>query len=196
MAMRQLLLVIALVFAHNAFAGDYEDGRDAAKRGDHATAFSKFRSSALQGNAIAQTLVGMMYNEGKGVAQDYKEAVRWWLLAASQGNSTAQYSLGDVYEEGKGVAQDNKEAVRWYQLAAQQGNAKAQHNLGRMYGLGQGVLQDYVRAHMWFNIAAVNGEKSSVKNRDVMASHMTPQQIEQAQRMARECMASNFTKCD
>jgi TPR repeat protein len=195
MRTKSLLLILALLFANTAWSGDYEDGRDAAKRGDHSTAFVKFRSAALQGNAIAQTLVGMMYNEGKGVAQDYKEAVRWWLMAASQGNSTAQYNLGDMYEEGKGIEQDYKEAVRWYRLAAQQGHSNAQHNLGIMYGLGQGVLQDYVRAHMWFNIAAVNGI-SSVKNRDTMASKMTPQQIEQAQRMARECMASNFTKCD
>jgi hypothetical protein len=49
---------------------------------------------------------------------------------------------------------------------------------------------------MWFNIAAVGGDKDSVKNRDIVASKMTPQQIEQAQRMARECMNSNFKKCD
>jgi hypothetical protein len=49
---------------------------------------------------------------------------------------------------------------------------------------------------MWFNLAAVNGDKNSVKGRDLVASEMKPQQIEQAQRMARECMASNFTKCD
>jgi len=49
---------------------------------------------------------------------------------------------------------------------------------------------------MWFNIAAVGGNKDSVKNRDITASKMTAQQIEQAQRMARECMSSNFTKCD
>jgi TPR repeat protein len=73
---------------------------------------------------------------------------------------------------------------------------KAQTNLGFMYGNGQGALEDYVRAHMWFNIAAINGDKDSVKNRNVAASKMTPKQIEQAQRMARECMASNFTKCD
>jgi hypothetical protein len=49
---------------------------------------------------------------------------------------------------------------------------------------------------MWSNIAAVSGDKDRVTNRDLAASKMTAQQIEQAQRMARECMASNFTKCD
>ncbi|NCX62196.1 MAG: sel1 repeat family protein, partial [Betaproteobacteria bacterium] len=91
-----------------------------------------------------------------------------------------------MFDDGKGVAQDYKEAVRWYQLAAKQGNAEAQNNLGVMYGLGQGVLQDYTRAHMWLNIAAITGKKNSVEGRDLTASKMTAQQIEQAQRMARE----------
>jgi len=194
--MRRLLIVIALLFAHTAVSGDYEDGWAAYEQKDYATAFSKFRSAAQLGNAAAQALVGMMYSEGLGVAQDYKEAVRWWLLAAKQGNSTAQYNLGNMYRNGHDIAQDYKEAVRWYRLAAQQGLTEAQHNLGFMYGNGQGVLQDHTRAHMWSNIAAINGDKGSVKNRDIVASKMSPQQIEQAQRMARECMASNFKKCD
>ncbi len=81
-------------------------------------------------------------------------------------------------------------------MAALQGFDHAQRDLGAMYWNGQGIAQDNVRAHMWFNIAAINGDKDSVKNRDIAARKMSPQQIEQAQRMARECMASNFTKCD
>jgi TPR repeat protein len=65
-----------------------------------------------------------------------------------------------------------------------------------MYYEGKGVLQDYVRAHMWFNIVAVWGDSESTKNRETTASRMTAQQLEQAQRMARECMNSNFKKCD
>ena len=193
---RLLIIVVALIFAHKAWGGDFEDGMAAAERKDYATAFEKFRSAAMNGNRDAQTFVGMMYNEGKGVAQDYKEAVRWYRLAAQQGDATAQLSLALKYDKGEGVAQDYKEAVRWYRLAAQQDVAQAQHNLGVMYAKGEGITQDYVRAHMWFNIAAINGGKESVKNRDIVARKMTPQQIEQAQRMARECMASNFKKCD
>jgi len=81
-------------------------------------------------------------------------------------------------------------------LAAQQGRVSAQHNLGLMYANGTGALQDNTRAHMWFNLAAVGGDSRSAKNRDIMASRMTAQQVELAQRMARECMNSNFKKCD
>jgi TPR repeat protein len=65
-----------------------------------------------------------------------------------------------------------------------------------MYTLGQGVLQDYVKAHMWSNIAAANGETKGPKNRDIVAAKMTPQQIERAQQMARDCVARNYKRCN
>jgi TPR repeat protein len=151
---------------------------------------------AEQGNSAAQYNIGLMYYEGKGVAQDYKEAVRWYRLAALQGYAMAQLNLGGMYDAGKGVAQDYKEAVRFYSLSAKQNNYRAQYNLGVMYYEGTGVLQDYFRSHMWFNIGAVGGFSDSAKARDTLARMMTAQQIEQAQRMARECMNSNFKNCD
>jgi TPR repeat protein len=128
--------------------------------------------------------------------KDYATALVKFRSAAQQGIAIAQYNLGQMYNQGIGIAQDYKEAVHWYKLAAEQGLAQAQHNLGYMYSNGQGIIQNYVRAHMWYNIAAANGVKLSAENRGIVASKMTPQQVEQAQRMARECMASNFTKCD
>jgi TPR repeat protein len=65
-----------------------------------------------------------------------------------------------------------------------------------MYYQGKGVLQDYVRAHLWFNIAAVGGDSDSTRSRDTTASKMTPQQIAEAQKLARECQARNLKNCD
>jgi TPR repeat protein len=86
--------------------------------------------------------------------------------------------------------------VRWYKLAAAQGNAKAQFNLGISYAKGEGVAQDYLRAHMWLNLAAIGGDADAVKSRDITARKMTPQQIAEAQKLARECQARNFKNCD
>jgi TPR repeat protein len=197
MIMRVVLsILVAILFTHTALAGDFEDGVDAYGRQDYATALAKFRTAAERGNAKAQTSLGWMYRKGHGVAQDYTEAVRWYQLAAQQGEANAQFNLGGMYDLGQGVAQDDKEAVRWYQLAAKQGYADAQNSLGLMFGDGQGVAQDYVRAHMWLSIGAVGGDSRSAKNRDIMARKMTPQQIAEAQRMARECQARNFKNCD
>ena len=91
-----------------------------------------------------------------------------------------------MYGEGLGVPQDYAEAVRWYRMAAEQGHTGAQSNLGVMYAKGEGVPQDDVLAHMWFNLAAAAGEQNASKNRDRIANLMSPGQIAEAQRMARE----------
>jgi TPR repeat protein len=76
--------------------------------------------------------------------------------------------------------------VHWYRKSAEQDHAIAQNNLGAMYEKGQGVPQDYVHAHKWWNLAAAKGHKASRKNRDIIAKQMTPQQIAEAQRLARD----------
>jgi len=96
-----------------------------------------------------------------------------------------------MYANGWGVPQDFAEAVKWYRLAANQGTAKAQAILGAMYADGQGVPQDYVQAHMWLNLAAAQGLEGAGKARDDIAGIMTPSQIEEAQRLAREWLAAH-----
>jgi TPR repeat protein len=74
--------------------------------------------------------------------------------------------------------------VSWYRKAADQGDAMAQNNLGVAYYDGTGVAQDYVQAHKWWNLSAASGNADAVKNRDIVASKMTPAQIAEAQRLA------------
>ena len=171
----------------------------AVHRGDHATALKLWRPLAVQGDARAQYVLGVMFANGHGVAKDRREAAKWYRLSAEQGNSSAQNNLGENYRDGHGVVQDFKEALKWYRLSAEQGDATAQNNLGAMYGDGQGVAQDYVRAHMWLNLAAasLSGEsaKTPTNNRNKLAAKMTPAQIERAQEMARKCQESKFKDC-
>ena len=91
-----------------------------------------------------------------------------------------------MYDDGQGVPQDYAEAVKWYRLAAEQGLPRAQLSLGVMYFEGHGVPLDYVRAHMWFNLSAAQGMSLAPKNRDIVAKRMTPAQIAEAQKLARE----------
>lgn len=69
---------------------------------------------------------------------------------------------------------------------AEQGDPDAQALLGHMYANGQGVLQDYVEAHKWFNLAAAQGSSGAREARDRIEKRMTPQQLAQAQQLARE----------
>jgi hypothetical protein len=126
-----------------------------------------------------------MYDNGQGVPQGYKEALKWWRLAAEQEVAEAQVNLGLMYAKGQGVPQDYKEAVKWYRLAAEQENVDAQFNFGFMYIEGEGVPQDYVIAHMWWNVAGSNGKERASKNRKQVETEMSPSQVEKAQEMAR-----------
>ena len=117
---------------------------------------------------------------------DYTTAFQLWRPLAAQGDAVAQYNLGIMYDNGFGVPQDYAEALKWYRLAAAQGLDSVQSNLGVMYRLGQGVPQDQVLAHMWFNLATAQGNKNARKNRDIAASLMTREQIDKAQKLARE----------
>jgi len=73
---------------------------------------------AEQGDVDSQFHVGVMYDNGQGVPQDYQEAIRWYLAAAEQGDAGAQNSLGVRYQRGQGVPQDYIQAHMWYNLAA------------------------------------------------------------------------------
>jgi len=153
------------------------------------------RTRAEQGNADAQSNLGVMYATGEGVLQDDAEAVRWFRVAADQGHMGAQFYLGVMYTQGLGVPQDFVEAVRLYRLAAEQGYALAQFNLGVLYATGEGVQQDDVQAHLWFNLAASRetGEarERAVNNRDRTAGQMTPDDLSEAQRLASEWDAAH-----
>ena len=148
------------------------------------------RAAAEVGNALAQNNLGVMYAQGDGVPQDYTEAVKWYWRAAEQRNAYAQNNLGVMSRDGSGVPQDDTEAVRWFRRAAEQRDAIAQNNLGVVYSNGEGVPQDYTLAHMWFNLAGTDFEHAR-KWRDTVAKQMTPAQIAEAQRLAREWTAAH-----
>jgi TPR repeat protein len=105
----------------------------------------------------AMYILGRMYDQGRGVARDDKEAVRYYQLSADQGNAKAQNNLGFMYEQGHGVDRDDKEAVRYFQLSADQGNAVAQCNLGCMYEQGHGVDWDDKEAVRYYQLSADQG---------------------------------------
>ena len=121
------------------------------------------------------------YNRG-----DFATALREWQPLAEQGNASAQFSLGLSYENGDGVPRDYTKARQWYEKAAAQGDAKSQLYLGLQSSFGQGVPVDLVQAYMWYSIAAGNGNMHAPGYRDDLTRQMTPAQITEARKRARE----------
>ena len=144
------------------------------------------------GMSFAQDLQKGLEAEEKG---DYATAFQIFRALAEQGDADAQYFLGWMYYKGQGVLQDYKKAVEWNRKSAEQGEANAQFALGAAYALGRGVIQDNVYAHMWWNIATSNGLSGADMSRDDIAKQMTPSQIAEAQKLARECVRKQLKGC-
>jgi len=173
--MNKILLPIVLVlFACNVFGEDKE--------------IADLRKKAEAGDAGAQFNLGLMYHFGQGVPKDEKEAAKWWRLSAEQGYADGQYRLGITYYLGSDVPKDYKEAAKWTRKAAEQGHARAQYHLGMIHKDGTGVIKDYVAAYSWYDLAASNGDEDGAKWPDLLAKHMTPEQIAKAQEMSKELL--------
>jgi len=158
------------------------------------------RTQATRGVAEAQTNLGLLYYDGRGVSRDYTKAREWFEKAAVQGDANAQYNLGVMYDFEKGVPQNFVTARQWYEKAAAQEHAGAQNNLGGLYEFGHGVTQDSVRAYMWYNVAAALSTNDPQKdiaaeNRDEIAGHMTSAQIKEAKRLTSQCQTRRFKDC-
>ena len=167
----------------------------AYQNGDYATVLKLATPLAVEGDARAQSVLGLLHYRGRGVPQDYNEAAQWFRRAADQGDAAAQFYLGVMFSEGQGVPKDYAEAAKWYRLAADRGDAQAQYNLGLSYAKGEAGEPDNVSAYMWFNLAAANFPPSdprrntAVTSRDLAANKMTQDQIAEAQKRAREWRA-------
>ncbi|MBF0291959.1 MAG: sel1 repeat family protein [Nitrospinae bacterium] len=153
--------------------------------------FQQTQELAEQGDVLAQLALGNMYNKGEGVPKDYAEAFKWFQKSAEQGDSNAQCILGNMYAEGKGVPQNSAKAVKWLMKSADRGYANAQCILGVIYNEGYSVPQDYVEGYKWCNLAAARAMDQDVRdealrNRDMVASKMTPAQIVEALKLAND----------
>ena len=122
----------------------------------------ELQKAAESGNMWGMNCLGLCYENGHGVEQDYAEAVKWYRKAAEAGNAIAMSNLGICYDNGNGVDQDFAEAVKWYRKAAEAGNAIAMYNLGICYYNGDGVEQDYAEAVKWYRKAAEAGDADAM----------------------------------
>ena len=122
------------------------------------------RTKAEGGDAGAQLLLGEIYSKGPGTPQDYKEAAKWYRLAADQGDAGAQNHLAQLYEAGQGVPHDEAEAAKWFQRAAEQGHVGAQYSLATMFTSGRGVKPSDTEAVKWYQKAAEQGDSLAQYN--------------------------------
>ena len=83
--------------------------------------FNQMQRWANQGIAEAQFNLGLIYDNGEGVRQDYSKAAQWYEKAANQGIAEAQFNLGLKYNNGEGVRQDKATAKELFSKACYNG---------------------------------------------------------------------------
>ena len=143
----------------------------ADEEGDYSTALKLYRQLADQGVAVAQNNLGFMYENGNGVPMDFAEAASWYGRSAAQGDNHAQWRLCQMYSEGKGVPRDYIRAYKWCDIAA-----VLQPQTYRCPG--KSIIRCQMDASMGMGFAK--------DRRDDIAAEITPSQLAEAQRMARE----------
>jgi len=106
----------------------------------YGVAASELDVFAQKGDAHSQNTLAALYENGKGVAQNYARAVQWYRQAANQGLAEAQFNVGRMFVAGIGVDKNDLEAMGWFRRAAQQGYSKAQAALEQMTKDGHGSV--------------------------------------------------------
>lgn len=170
-------------------------GLKAYNLSDFEAARREFIPLANQGNAEVQHYLGYMYENGQGVAQNYKTAIEWYAKAAEGEYIHSQFNLGVFHEYGLGVPQNYKAAIKWYTIAAGRGNASAQLRLGLMFARGNGVPKDNRRAFMWWNSASKNGDPKAIGYLIELSKEMAPEDISEAQDMSKRCFEGGYKNC-
>ncbi len=129
----------------------------AAGRADESVSFAELQRQAASGDPEAEFNLGIAYDLGHLVKQDFAAASAWYRKAAEQGYPPAEFNLGAMYDNGRGVARDRRLAASWYRRAALHGHGRAQFDLGQMYEHGDGVARDPQQALRWYRAAARHG---------------------------------------
>jgi localization factor PodJL len=126
------------------------------------------RAAANKGDPGAAFEIGVRYAEGRGVASDYAEAMKWYERASRGGIVPATFRLGALHEKGLGAKKDTDAARSYYMQAAEKGSAKAMHNLAVLDADGGGAGPNYKGAAQWFRKAAERGVADSQFNLGIL----------------------------
>jgi TPR repeat protein len=139
-------------------------GASLVAKGDDAAippVVERLEALAAKGDSDAALQLGVIYDTGKGVGQDFGQAIQWYRQAAMAGNAFAAYDLGALYDAGRGTARDPGEALHWYRDAADRGLGRAAYALGAMTEAGDGTAPDPLGAARWYHRALSGGVEAA-----------------------------------
>jgi len=103
----------------------------------------------------AQFNVGVMFEEGIGTNQSFRDSIFWYEKAAIGGNKRALNNLGNMHFNGRGVPKNKDIAEHFYNIASDQGSDLANFNLAVVYAQRQNDKASTLRSLTLFFMAAL-----------------------------------------
>jgi len=157
---------------------------------DETRGLELFAEAAEQGSSGALWNLVKWYSTARTV-DGQKKAFEYASAAADLGYHWGEAALGTCYAVGRGVPKNEKLASEWFLKAANQGNSNGQGAMSRRYAEGIGILRDLVQAYMWNDLRCASVESEdhrvmAVRFRNQLAREMSPNQIAQAEALARD----------
>ncbi len=165
--MRRLVVLISLGLAGananaNANAGatlaaPAADGQAEYESGHYAVARGIWEEQAASGDRDAALGLGLLYDLGQGVTQDFSAALHWYEAAGELGLPQAELNAAVMEDSGRAGPRDAAAAALWYARAAAHGDHRAEYDMGQLYAAGDGVPRNPALAAAWFGLAAAGG---------------------------------------
>ncbi|MBO9398983.1 sel1 repeat family protein [Shimia sp. R9_2] len=133
-------------------------GRALMKAEDYKEAADVSLAAAMLGSGLGANNLGVLYEDGNGVPQDYGDALLYYTIAADYGSPFGHINVGDLYRDGKGVSVDAARAIDAYEAAADLEYGPAYERLGDLYRDGDIVPQSSSKAIYAYSSAHELGE--------------------------------------
>ena len=84
---------------------------------------------AEERSCVTQFELGELFQKSPKKSPDYKQAFKWYQLAAINGSRQAQHRLATLYARGQGVPQNLVKAYAWCKVSAFQNSGRGKRKL-------------------------------------------------------------------
>lgn len=110
------------------------------------------------GDADSAVQLGLIYEFGELVPQDYDKALELYFFAIDNGRKDVYFNVGEIYR----YRALHEKAIEYYNIALENGNAQAALPLGWYYEDGVGVEKDDKKAFELYKCAYEDGIPDSI----------------------------------
>lgn len=178
--MRRYFFILALLFFTSPALAGFDEGKAAYDKKDWEQAVINLRPAAEGGDDRAMIVLGNMYSNGYGVAQNYTEALSLYKRAAEKNNTEAMTIIGAFYTSGLGVPVHLNTALQWYRRAALLGDQTGAFFYATLLYRGNksdtdDIKPDFYNSYKWFRIAAKAGEDRITRQNAMILSGLISQ---------------------